>query len=199
MDIFDNPFDDLRTVQRQINRIFDTAFVRPFASPDWLWSDTSVERPLLTGRGGETTRDVAGETTGRGGEMITRAGEGEGTLGRPLGFGLWRPRFNVSENDKELTITGEIPGVDKNNIVLEVSPDGRLLTVKGEKKDEKKQEGEFFHRIERRFGTFQRSFSLPEGVSGDNVQAKFENGLLEVRVPKPESAGKMKHRQINIQ
>jgi len=102
---------------------------------------------------------------------------------------LWNPRFNVSETDKHLVVTAEIPGVDKNDVAVEVSQG--VLTVRGEKKELKRSDSEKFHRVERRFGSFSRSIRLPEGADPEkHVTAKFENGILEVLVEKPEVSKK---------
>jgi HSP20 family protein len=97
------------------------------------------------------------------------------------------PRMNVSETDKELQITAELPGVDQKDI--EITLTGGDLFIKGEKKsetDEKKGErGRSYHRVERSFGSFQRRLSLPYDVDPDKVQASFKDGVLTLTLPKP--------------
>jgi len=100
----------------------------------------------------------------------------------------WRPRFNISETDRHLIISAEIPGVDKKDVSVDLSQDGRFLTIRGEKKEEKKDEEQFFHRTERRYGSFARTLRLPEGFDKekkDAIHARFDNGVLEVRINKP--------------
>ena len=96
-------------------------------------------------------------------------------------------RMNVSETDKELHITAELPGVDQKDI--EITLTGGDLLIKGQKKsetDEKKDErGRSYHRIERSFGSFQRRLSLPYDVDPDKVQASFKDGVLTLTLPKP--------------
>jgi HSP20 family protein len=97
------------------------------------------------------------------------------------------PSVNVSETEKEISVTAELPGVDEKNIDVTVA--GDQLTIRGEKKsevDEKKEEkGRTFRRVERSYGSFQRSMSLPYEIDPDNVQAIFKNGVLTLTIPKP--------------
>jgi HSP20 family protein len=99
---------------------------------------------------------------------------------------VW-PRINVSETDKEIQISAELPGVDQKDI--EVTLTGGELLIKGEKKseiDEKKDEqGRAYHRVERSFGSFQRRMSLPYDVDPNKVQAAFKDGVLTLTLPKP--------------
>ena len=99
---------------------------------------------------------------------------------------VW-PRMNVSETDKDIQISAELPGVDQKDI--EVTLTGGELLIKGEKKseiDEKKDEqGRAYHRIERSFGSFQRRMSLPYDVDPNKVQAAFKDGVLTLTLPKP--------------
>jgi len=127
---------------------------------------------------------------GRGGEQ-----GGGGLLTTPLLGGLitpperqWVPLVDVRETDKEIIVHAELPGVKKEEVKLEVR-DNRLI-VSGERKQERKEEGERFHRIERTYGKFLRMLALPSGVDPSNICANFENGVLEVVVPKPDTGGK---------
>ena len=90
--------------------------------------------------------------------------------------------MNVSETDKEIRITAELPGVDQNDV--DVSLDDDVLTIRGEKKFEQKEEKENFHFVERSYSTFQRSVRLPFPVDPEQVNASFENGVLTVSLPK---------------
>jgi HSP20 family protein len=109
------------------------------------------------------------------------------------------PRVNVSETEKELQLTADLPGVDEKNIDVTVS--GDQLTIKGEKKseiDEKKDEkGRSFRRIERSYGSFERTMALPFDIDPDKVQATFKNGVLTLTLPKPAEAQK-KSKKIEI-
>jgi len=103
--------------------------------------------------------------------------------------------MNVSETDNGIRITAELPGVSEQDI--DVSLDDDLLTIRGEKKFEQKDEKENFHFVERCYGTFQRSLRLPFTVHPDQVQASFENGVLTVTVPK--SGQQQRSRRIQVQ
>ena len=98
----------------------------------------------------------------------------------------WVPAFDVSESDKELIIKAEIPGMDKKDINITVS-DG-MLTIKGEKKHEKKEESEHYHRVERRYGAFSRTVRLPREVKAAKVDATYKDGVLSIKLPKSEAA-----------
>ena len=98
----------------------------------------------------------------------------------------WVPAFDVSESDKELIIKAEIPGMDKKDINITVS-DG-MLTIKGEKKHEKKEENEHYHRVERRYGAFSRTGRLPREVKAAKVDATYKDGVLSIKLPKSEAA-----------
>jgi HSP20 family protein len=116
----------------------------------------------------------------------------EDWFGRSMG-GTLAPRVDVSETAKEVTLKVELPGVDEKDI--DVSLSGNQLTIKGEKKteqaDEGKKEGEngrVFHRVERSFGAFQRSMTVPFDVEPDKVAADFKDGVLTITLPKPQGA-----------
>lgn len=96
--------------------------------------------------------------------------------------GILAPKLDVAETEKEYQVTLEIPGVEEKDI--DVSLSGDVLTIKGEKKAEEKEEGKNWHRVERSYGSFQRSFTLPDGVNSDKIEAGFKNGVLDVRIPK---------------
>lgn len=97
----------------------------------------------------------------------------------------WMPAFDMSETDKELIVKGEVPGMDKKDINITVS-DG-MLTIRGEKKHEKKEENEHYHRVERRYGAFSRTMRLPHEVEADKVDATYKEGVLSIRLPKSEA------------
>lgn len=90
--------------------------------------------------------------------------------------------MNVSETEKEIRITAELPGVTEQDI--DISLDDDVLTIQGEKKFERTDDKENFHFVERSYGTFQRSLRLPYAINPEQVQASFENGVLTVTVPK---------------
>ena len=96
----------------------------------------------------------------------------------------WTPSVDVSENENELTFRAELPGVELQDI--EVSLDNNVLLIKGERRFEKETEKENYHRVERMYGKFSRSFSLPTFIDDSKVTANFKNGVLRVVLPKKE-------------
>ena len=98
----------------------------------------------------------------------------------------WSPRVDIHETDKEIIIDAELPGINKEEIKVELK--NNTLTISGERKQEKKSESGNSFRIERHYGKFERSFGLPETVLGDKVNAKFKDGILTLTLPKTEKA-----------
>jgi HSP20 family protein len=103
----------------------------------------------------------------------------EGNGGRAI---EWAPSADISETDKEFLIRAELPAVKKEDVRVLV--ENGLITIRGERKQEKVDKDEKHHRVERFFGTFERSFSLPENVDTNAIQAESKDGVLTVRVPK---------------
>lgn len=121
-----------------------------------------------------------------------------GSFGVPVqsgeqGRGMMMPHMDVSETENEVRICAELPGVSEKDV--DVSLSGDVLTIRGEKKLERKDDTENYHFVERSYGTFQRSLRLPYAVDPDQVQASFENGVLTVTLPK----GKEQERSRRIQ
>lgn len=106
------------------------------------------------------------------------------------------PSIDIAENDKELTVTADLPGVTENDVDVTLSDD--ILTIKGEKKAEREEKDKNYYMSERTFGSFERSFRLPESVDQSKVAAKFENGVLTVRIPKRAGATKSGAKKIDI-
>jgi HSP20 family protein len=104
------------------------------------------------------------------------------------------PAFDIAETKKEYTITGEIPGMDVKD--LEVTLSDGILTVTGEKKHEKEDKGENYYRVERQYGSFQRSFRLPEDVKTEKSKATYKDGILKLTLPKT-SVPKTKKVEVN--
>lgn len=104
-----------------------------------------------------------------------------------LSFGK-APAVDLAEREKEYEITAELPGLDENNVEVKFA-DG-LLTIKGEKREEKEEKKKDYYLSERRFGSFQRSFQLPDTVDADKIEARFKNGVLTVTLPKSPEAQK---------
>lgn len=109
-----------------------------------------------------------------------------------LGFGsglseaghdvMLKPSVDIAASEKEYTITVEVPGVEEDNIKLELV--GDTLTVKGEKKRESEKKEKNFHRVERSYGSFRRVLSLPEDALADDIDAQFKNGVLTISMPR---------------
>jgi len=97
-------------------------------------------------------------------------------------YGAFNPRVDITETDQEVKIAAELPGLDEKDI--EVSLTGDRLTLSGEKKAEKEDKGENYYRMERSYGSFQRTIPLPIEVETDKVEATFKNGVLTVVLPK---------------
>ena len=99
---------------------------------------------------------------------------------------------SLAEKDKEYEITAELPGLDESHIDVKFA-DG-VLTIKGEKKDEKEERKKDYYLSERRYGSFQRSFPVPESVDANKIEAKFVNGVLTLKLPKSPEAQKNEKR-----
>ena len=96
----------------------------------------------------------------------------------------WVPAMDLVETDDHLVLRADLPGLEKDDVNVEVK-DG-VLTISGERRAEQEHKSEGYHRVERAFGSFSRSLSLPDGIDAEKVTADFDKGVLEVRIPKPE-------------
>lgn len=120
--------------------------------------------------------------------LFSRAvGDGSGATSN------WTPPVDIFETDSEIVLRAELPGLKPDDIDIEV--DDNVLTLKGERRFEEKVEEGRYYRLERAYGRFQRSLTLPQGVKPDEISAQFENGVLSVRVPK---ADEVKPRKITV-
>lgn len=116
-------------------------------------------------------------------------GEEDGTLRN------WTPAVDIFENDNNIVLKAELPGVDPKDV--EVRVEDSTLYLKGERKFEKEVKEDNYHRIERSYGSFARSFALPGTIDSDKVQAEYKDGLLTLTIPKREEA-KPKTIKINV-
>jgi HSP20 family protein len=107
-------------------------------------------------------------------------------------FGAAAPALDVVEADGEYRVTAELPGMDAKDVELTLADD--MLTIKGEKKEEREETLENYHLSERRYGSFQRSLPLPRGVDRAKVEARFDKGVLTVVLPKTQDAAAAKAR-----
>ena len=105
----------------------------------------------------------------------------------------WVPAMDLTEADDHYVLKADLPGMPEEDVSIEV--DHSVLTLSGERQAEHERSERGWHRIERSFGQFQRQLTLPDGVEPDGVTAQFENGVLAVRIPKPE---RVKPRRIAI-
>ena len=109
-------------------------------------------------------------------------------LGMPAGNGRavrrWVPAMDLVESDDHLVLRADLPGLERDDVEIEIK-DG-VLTLSGERNAEHEEKADGFYRVERAYGSFSRSVTLPESIEPDRVSAEFANGVLEVRIPKPE-------------
>ena len=139
----------------------------PFQRETWdPFKDLESFEQRLTSRFGR----LLGKPNGEGGEALTLA--------------EWTPLVDISEDEKEFLIKAELPGLKKEEI--QVSLDNGMLTISGERKTEKEEKTKKYHRVERAYGKFERSFTLPDKADSTKVNAEFKDGVLQVRLPKLE-------------
>ncbi|HZH23726.1 MAG TPA: Hsp20/alpha crystallin family protein [Solirubrobacteraceae bacterium] len=105
----------------------------------------------------------------------------------------WTPAMDLVETDDHFVLRADLPGMEQSDVTIEL--EDNVLTVSGERKAEHQEKHEGFYRLERAFGSFSRSLTLPKGIDPEAVTAEFSNGVLEVHVPKPEER---KPRKIEI-
>ncbi len=117
--------------------------------------------------------------------------EGEGR--ESLTVAEWAPLVDIVEDDQHYVIKAELPGVKKEDIKVGVQDD--VLTISGQRQYEKEEKDKKFHRIERAYGSFARSFTIPEDADGEKVSAEFKDGMLKVVLPKTE---RVKPKQIEV-
>lgn len=108
----------------------------------------------------------------------------------------WKPVVDIFDKNDAIIIHAELPGVTKDNVSIEIKEN--ILTLKGERVENKEIKEDKYFRKERSFGSFQRSFTLPSTISHENIKATFKDGVLEVEIPKPDEK-KPKMVQINIE
>ena len=116
---------------------------------------------------------AARETTGNGGKEALRVAQ-------------WSPLVDITEDEKEYLIKAELPDMKKEDVRLTVEND--VVAISGERTFEKEEKGKKYHRVERAYGSFVRSFTLPEDADGSKVSADFKDGMLQVHLPKSQKA-----------
>jgi HSP20 family protein len=111
-------------------------------------------------------------------EQPSQTGRGNGTMRR------WLPPMDLVETADQYVLRADLPGLSDGDVNVQL--EDNVLTISGERKAEHEQQQEGYYRLERAFGEFSRSLTLPDGVDPDGVQAHFDRGVLEIRIPKPE-------------
>ena len=119
---------------------------------------------------------------------LTRAFDDEG-----IGRGAWAPSVDIYENKDQIVLEAELPGMNQEDFDLSI--ENNVLTLRGERKFEKTAESDNYHRVERSYGAFTRSFTLPQTVSAEGASAEYNNGVLRVTLPKREE---VKARRIQV-
>jgi HSP20 family protein len=117
-----------------------------------------------------------------------------GRYPRERSEGLWAPAIDVEETSEAMVVRAELPGMKKEEVKLTVADDA--VTISGERRHEAEQKGRTFHRVERAYGSFQRTLVLPVSVEGGKATASYKSGVLELVLPKSE---KVKSREISIE
>jgi HSP20 family protein len=103
-----------------------------------------------------------------------------------FGRSSWQPSVDISETPENYLVTAELPGLTKDDV--KISYEDGILSIRGEKKQEKEEKRKNYHRVERSFGVFERSFRVPSRVIADKIEAKFKDGILNLILPKSEEA-----------
>ena len=96
----------------------------------------------------------------------------------------WSPNVDIAKTDGEIVVKAELPGMTKEDVHISITDN--TLTLEGEKKQENEIKEEKYHRVERSYGKFQRSFTLPKGIQAEKIKASFKNGILNINIPKAE-------------
>jgi HSP20 family protein len=118
---------------------------------------------------------------------------GDAPGGNGGSFRRWIPAMDLVETEEHFVLRADLPGLSEDEVSIEL--ENNVLTVSGERKSEHEERKEGYHRVERAYGSFSRALTLPEGVDPDAIEASFDRGVLEVRVPKPEER---KPRRVEI-
>jgi HSP20 family protein len=152
-------------------RVQPERFQEPSLLDSFLWDFDRMFDPLRRGFWRSPLSRMGSEF-----EPFRRSGAGSALT----------PVVDIVENDKAYEMKVELPGIDPNNVELKFA--NGVLMIRGEKKEEKEEKNENYYLSERRFGSFQRSFSMPANVDTDHIEAKFDKGVLAIRLPKTAAA-----------
>jgi HSP20 family protein len=107
----------------------------------------------------------------------------------------WMPQVEVLQKNGDLMVKADLPGLSKDDVKVELT--NEMLTISGERKEEKEEKGEGFYRTERNYGRFYRQIALPEGAKADQANATFANGVLEVKIPVAKAESQARKLEIN--
>ena len=110
-----------------------------------------------------------------------------------IGRGAWNPNVDIYENKDQIVLEAELPGMSREDFDLSI--ENNVVTLRGERRFEKKDDADNYHRVERAYGSFTRSFTVPQTVSGEGATAEYRNGVLRVTLPKREET---KARRIEV-
>jgi len=110
-------------------------------------------------------------------------------------FRSFSPKIDISDSESSVDINAELPGMDEKDVQVSLKED--ILTIKGEKKNSNEKKEKDYYRVERSFGSFERSIRIPKEINADKIKASFKNGVLNISLPKSEKA-KEKIRQIEV-
>jgi HSP20 family molecular chaperone IbpA len=155
--------------------------------PAPLFSPSFFPSPLFPSRGAASIARAADELMARANEMV-RAAFTELPV---MPTAEWLPPINVAESKDELTVIAELPGLTADDVTVDYT-DG-VLTISGEKTQERTKDERKYHLWERRFGSFQRALRLPNGIDEDKITAEFRNGVLTVHLPKTAEVQSKQH------
>jgi len=117
-------------------------------------------------------------------------------IARSNGPGLWAPEIEMFEQDGELIVRADLPGLTRDDVNVEIDNDA--ITIEGERRSEEKENREGFYRTERSYGKFYRRLPLPEGVEAENANATFRDGVLEITMNAPKRTEQPKRRKVQI-
>jgi len=158
--------------------------------------DTSWGDPLATMQRLQSEMDAIFESFGFGRSPLFGRRRSGLLPAVPTTLKTWSPQIELEERDGNIVVRADLPGLNKEDVRLEVEDD--VLTIEGERKDTREEKREGYYHSERSYGSFRRSIPLPEGVDPEQVKANFRNGVLEVTMPAPQPQ-QAKSRQIQVE
>ncbi len=159
----------------------------------WKRDETNV--PIRRGNEENTLLDLRSQMNRMFDEFFQRPFGLGSFLGERDFGGTFAPQLDVTETDKEVTISAELPGLEPEDI--DISLDRDVLTISGEKRAEKEDKGARYYRVERSYGSFYRSIPLPSEIEAEKIDASFQRGVLKVILPKTQKA-KEKGKRITV-